>query len=133
MQFFPLIRHILFVSGLMAIASTDLANAEDSWRDLYRPQVRDGMPCRVMTPLSFAPNTNYPVIVSLHGAGGKGTDNKKQLKDWNRQLAEKQIRMDFPCYVVAPQADQLWNSEHLRKIQIGADVLRRPGPPAPNA
>lgn len=25
--------------------------------------------------------------------------------------------MDFPCYVVAPQADQLWNSEHLRKIK----------------
>ncbi len=117
MQLFPLIRHILFVSGLMVIASADLANAEDSWRDLYRPQVFDGMPCRVMTPLSFAPNKNYPVIVSLHGAGGKGTDNKKQLKDWNRQLAEKQIRTDFPCYTVAPQADQLWNSDHLRKIK----------------
>ena len=44
--------------------------------------------------------------------GGKGTNKKKQLKDWNRQLAEEKRRKDFPCYVVAPQAPSLWNGEH---------------------
>ena len=53
----------------------------------------------------------------LHGAGGKGTNNRKQLKDWNRQLADPKRRNQFPCYVVAPQAPGLWNGEQLKIIQ----------------
>jgi predicted peptidase len=84
---------------------------------LYEPQVFEGMPCRVMKPLKFDPKKTYPVILSLHGAGGKGSNNDKQLKDWNRQLAEEKRRNEFPCYVVAPQAAGLWNAEHLKKIK----------------
>ena len=84
---------------------------------MYAPQVFEGMPCRVMKPHEFDSEKSYPVIVSLHGAGGKGTNNNKQLKDWNRQLAEPQRRKDFPCYVVAPQATGLWNAQHFNKIK----------------
>jgi predicted peptidase len=93
------------------------ANAQERWDALYEPQVFEGMPYRVMKPLEFNSTKSYPVIVSLHGAGGKGTNNNKQLKDWNRQLAEEQRRKDFPCYVVAPQSAGLWNAEHLKNIQ----------------
>ena len=93
------------------------AVAQDRLYDLYEPQVFDEMPCRVMKPLAFDAGNSYPVIVSLHGGGGKGTENNKQLKDWNRQLAEQQRRKEFPCYVVAPQAADLWNAEHLKKIK----------------
>lgn len=93
------------------------ANAADPWDSVYEPQVFEGLPFRVMKPFGFDAKKNYPVIVSLHGAGGKGTNNDKQLKDWNRQLAEKERRKEFPCYVVAPQAPGLWNAEHLKKIQ----------------
>ena len=86
-------------------------------QDLYAPQVFQGMPVRVMKPLKFDERNKYPVIVSLHGAGGKGTNNGKQLKDWNRQLAGEQRRREFPCYVVAPQAAELWNADHLKKIK----------------
>ena len=75
------------------------------------------MPCRVMRPMGFDSAKRYPVIVSLHGAGGKGADNRKQLKDWNRQLADERRRTDFPCYVVAPQSTGLWNAEHLKQIK----------------
>ncbi len=93
------------------------ANAVERWDAPYEPQVFEGMPCRVMKPLGFDAQKSYPVIVSLHGAGGVGRNNDKQLKDWNRQLAEKPRRKDFPCYVVAPQAASLWNAEHLTKIK----------------
>ena len=109
-----MLKHITFCGMLLAGC---IASATERWDALYEPLVFEGMPCRVMKPLWFDSETSYPVIVSLHGAGGKGTDNKKQLKDWNRQLAEPQRRKDFPCYVVAPQADGLWNAEHLRKIK----------------
>lgn len=84
---------------------------------LYEPVEGAGLPCRVMKPINFDANKKYPVIVSLHGAGGKGTNNQKQLKDWNRQLAETERREQFPCYVVAPQAPDLWDAEMLKKVQ----------------
>ena len=117
MRIFSAIRFLPSIVCLITISLASLIQAQESWRDLYQPQVFDGMPCRIMTPLTVDANKDYPVIVSLHGAGGKGNNNKKQLKDWNHQLADEQRRKDFPCYVVAPQADELWNSGHLRKIK----------------
>ncbi|MDV6031504.1 MAG: prolyl oligopeptidase family serine peptidase [Phycisphaera sp. RhM] len=105
---------LIIAIALLLIGS--FANAQQ-WRELYEPRVFDGMPVRVMKPLGFDSNKNYPVIVSLHGAGGKGTNNQKQLKDWNRQLAESQRRKDFPCYVVAPQAAELWDSDDLKNVK----------------
>jgi len=49
------------------------------WVELYEPHADDEMPYRLMKPIHFDSNKLYPVIVSLHGAGGRGTDNRKQL------------------------------------------------------
>ncbi len=109
---------MLFAVVTICITSTPIAaNAQQRWQALYERQLFGGMPVRVMKPLGFDSNKNYPLIVSLHGAGGKGTNNDKQLKDWNRQLTEKPRRRDFPCYVVAPQAAELWNANHFEKIK----------------
>ena len=87
------------------------------WHDLYEPHVDDEISYRLMEPIGFDSDTRYPVIVSLHGAGGRGTDNRKQLKDWNRLLAEEQTRSDYPCYVLAPQSDRLWDREHFENVK----------------
>ena len=63
-----------------------------------------------MKPITDSSN-NYPVILLY--AGGKGTDNNKQLKDWNKQLAEKRVREKFPCYVGAA-GPWLVNAEELK-------------------
>ena len=49
--------------------------------------------------------------------GGRGTDNRKQLRGWNRLLAQEQRRSDYPCYVLAPQTTRLWDGAHLEKIK----------------
>ena len=108
---------MLAVTFILGFVFSATLNAAERWVDLYEPQVFDGMPCRVMKPFGFDSTKKYPLIVSLHGAGGKGTNNRKQLKDWNRQLAEPQRRKDFPCYVVAPQADDLWDGNDLRRTK----------------
>lgn len=109
------LNYLFCVAALLTIAVS--GNAQERLNTLYAPQVFEGMPCRVMRPLGFDAKNSYPVIVSLHGAGGRGINNDKQLKDWNRQLAEPQRRKDFPCYVVAPQANELWNADHLNKTK----------------
>ncbi len=112
----PYLVASLFVVSVFVGQSDSLCAAE-RWQTVYEPQVFEGMPCRVMKPFGFDSDKSYPLIVSLHGAGGKGINNDKQLKDWNRQLAEPQRRKDFPCYVVAPQSTGLWNAEHLEKTK----------------
>jgi len=81
------------------------AQNDRSWMDLYEPHADEEMPYRLMNPLDYDSSKRYPVIVSLHGGGGTGSDNLKQLKVWNQHLADEQRRQDFPCYVLAPQAD----------------------------
>lgn len=122
-------RKTMLVAILLGVTFTCLHAAAAQqrlareWMVLYEPHVHGGMPYRLMKPIDFDADESYPLIVSLHGGGGKGTDNRKQLKDWNRQLAEAQRRRDFPCYVLAPQADRLWDAEHLKHIKAIVKAL----------
>ena len=75
------------------------------------------MPYRLMKPIDFDTSRDYPVIVSLHGGGGRGTDNRKQLRGWNRILADERMRSEYPSYVLAPQSNRLWDSAHLARIK----------------
>jgi predicted peptidase len=67
------------------------------------------MPYRLFRP---ATNEKAPLVIYLHGSGGLGDDNLKQLIFGNRfgtrvwLLPENQKR--FPCYVVAPQTARGW-------------------------
>jgi predicted peptidase len=108
---------LILISSTFIQAQDQNSKASDRWSDLYEPLANDAMPCRLMKPLGFDADLSYPLIVSLHGGGGKGTDNKKQLKGWNRQLAEEKNRTDYPCYVLTPQADRLWDEQHFTEIK----------------
>ena len=46
--------------------------ASVNWVDLYEPHVDDEMPYRLMKPMGFDSSKRYPVIISLHGGGGRG-------------------------------------------------------------
>lgn len=61
-----------------------------------------GLPCRVLLPTPYEPQARrYPLVVSLHGSGERGSDNWAQLK--NGLSVFEQRRADHPCIVVAPQ------------------------------
>lgn len=67
------------------------------------------MPYRLFRPVNPG---KLPLVIYLHGSGGLGDDNEKQLglgnifgtRVW--LLPENQRR--FPCYVVAPQTNRGW-------------------------
>jgi len=67
------------------------------------------MPYRLFRPAS---REKLPLVLYLHGSGGLGDDNEKQLSLGNVfgtlswLLPENQQR--FPCYVLAPQTDRGW-------------------------
>ncbi len=58
---------------------------------------------RLMKPAAIEPDRKYPLVIFLHGAGERGTDNQKQLTYLPTQMAQSRYRERFPCFVLAPQ------------------------------
>lgn len=67
------------------------------------------MPYRLFKPEARG---KLPLVVFLHGSGGLGTDNAKQMETGNifgtRVWAMPEHQQKFPCYVLAPQTDRGW-------------------------
>lgn len=63
---------------------------------------------RLLKPITT--DQPMPLVVFLHGAGERGTDNRLQLLYLPDQLAQPRWRQRFPCYVLAPQCrpDRKW-------------------------
>ena len=67
------------------------------------------MPYRLFRP---AASGKLPLVMYLHGSGGLGTDNQKQMGLGNvfgtRVWALPENQKVHPCYVVVPQTDRGW-------------------------
>jgi len=74
------------------------------------------MPYRLFRPQAGG---ELPLVMYLHGSGGLGDDNEKQLGLGNifgtRVWALPQNQKRFPCFVVAPQTDRGWIRYDLSK------------------
>lgn len=58
---------------------------------------------RLLTPINAKKQTNYPLVLVLHGSGAIGTDNNAQLGVLAKLWAQNNIRETYPAYIVAPQ------------------------------
>ena len=67
------------------------------------------MPYRLFRPSAAG---RLPLVMYLHGSGGLGDDNEKQMGFGNifgtRLWALPETQQRFPCYVVVPQTDRGW-------------------------
>lgn len=118
---FPLLAYwvfyvALFISTFQTLKAQEM---QDSILNVFDANVYKELHYRLLKPINLDPQKKYPVIVSLHGAGGRGTDNAKQIKDskWVNYLAKNEIRLKYPTYIIAPQTTELWNETDLSKIK----------------
>jgi predicted peptidase len=61
------------------------------------------LPFRLLRPKNVARDEHYPLVVFLHGAGERGSDNNAQLKWCAKDFAKPEVRSKHPCFVVVPQ------------------------------
>lgn len=61
------------------------------------------IPCRLLRPDPLEPGRLYPLVVFLHGAGERGSDNTAQLAYLPTWMATPPYRQDYPCFLLAPQ------------------------------
>ncbi|MCA1624078.1 MAG: prolyl oligopeptidase family serine peptidase, partial [Acidobacteria bacterium] len=97
------------------------------------------VPYRLFIPEKYDSRKKYPLVLWLHGGGGRGSDNEKQITDGNTKgasvWAESRNQSRFPVIVVAPQCpeNEMWttiqpevkSSERLRLVVELIKELRK--------
>ena len=88
------------------------------------------MPYRLLKPLRTKPDQLYPLIISLHGSGGIGNDNRSNLRNWNGIMAQQSWREKYPCVVIVPQRKPggIWgpkpDDDRVKDYYVRNDLLK---------
>jgi poly(3-hydroxybutyrate) depolymerase len=94
----------LFIQGSLR-AQPEIAN-----KFVYRSHTHSGttLPYRLFIPDAYSSSRHYPLVLVLHGAGERGTDNSIQITNTRIATcwADSTAQLTHPCFVVAPQCPQ---------------------------
>jgi predicted peptidase len=102
------------------------------WKEMLEKKEfeKDGgtLPYRLMRPETVEAGKKYPLVIFLHGAGERGTDNEVQLVHGVKDFAKPEARKKYPCFLVAPQCPQgkQW-------VQVPWSADKHDMPPVPSA
>ena len=64
---------------------------------------KESLPYRLLRPAEYDKSRKYPLVLFLHGAGERGTDNRKQLVHGIADFSSPEAMKQRPCILVAPQ------------------------------
>ncbi len=71
----------------------------------------------------------YPLVIFLHGSGGSGTDNQKQMGGATAVFTKGENQAERPCFVLAPQCPNSkigWTKEVAGKLMaLIADLVEK--------
>ena len=72
----------------------------------------------ILKPAKIKPETKYPLVVSLHGSGGRGSEKWQGNCAANRALGKPENRQKYPCYIIAPTVgrNQRWDGAPLAAL-----------------
>lgn len=83
---------------------------------IYTSSSGKTIPYRLFVPAKYDSRKKYPLVLWLHGGGGRGSDNEKQITDGNTKgatvWAESRNQSRYPAFVVAPQCPEgeMWTT-----------------------
>ena len=110
-----------FLSMLIILSSINYSTGQD-FTKLFEAKVFSenniALPYRIMFPKNFNPKQKYPLIVFLHGAGERGSDNLKQLTHGASMFASDSVRDKYPAIVIFPQCE---TNSYWANVKINQD------------
>jgi len=93
-----LVVAILFLCGALG---------SSQWQDKYVAerlvQGQDTLSYRILYPKDFDRDQKYPLVLFLHGAGERGSDNAGQLVHGGELFAMDSLQQRYPAVVIFPQ------------------------------
>jgi len=88
----------------------------------------------ILKPAKIKPDTKYPLVVSLHGSGGRGNQNWQGNCAANMALGKPERRQKYPCYIIAPTVgrNERWSGAPLIALMelIKSSLKKHPIDPA---
>ena len=101
-----------FLPLFFALVFAPLVRAEDYEARTFTADDGAKLGYRLLAPKAVEAGKKYPLVLFLHGAGERGTDNAAQLKHGAPLFAKPEVREKYPCYVLAPQCppDKTWSA-----------------------
>jgi poly(3-hydroxybutyrate) depolymerase len=86
------------------------------------------IPYRLLVPQNYTKSQKYPLVLFLHGAGERGTNNSAQLVHGTKLYLDPVNRAKYPAFVLAPQCP-----EGKKWVDIPWDTDRAIQPREPSA
>lgn len=98
-------RLILALASCLGFVDADYLRAAELPLDkrTYTDAKGKTLPYRLLKPEEVDAKQKYPLVIFLHGAGERGTDNDKQLVHGVPEFAKPEHRKKYPCFLIAPQ------------------------------
>jgi poly(3-hydroxybutyrate) depolymerase len=92
---------------------------------------KNALKYRMIKPIGYLAGKKYPLVLFLHGAGERGSDNKITLVHAASEFADETRRKQYPCYVVIPQcpegqkwSDVDWTKESSDQPEVASPSMQ---------
>ena len=89
---------------LLLIATTSVFGQE--FKEELLVHQNDTLPYRILIPENYNSQSPFPLLLFLHGAGERGSDNKSQLVHGSFLFKSEDFRNNYPAIVVFPQCPE---------------------------
>jgi predicted peptidase len=78
------------------------------------------LPYQILLPKDYKPGKKYPLLVVLHGAGERGTDNDAQMKYGKSVFLDSLNRINYQAIVIFPQCpkESYWSSVKINRSTV---------------
>lgn len=98
---------LVALACILAISMTAVAEFEAK---IYESSNGTSLNYRIHLPENMDTNTQYSLVLFLHGAGERGNDNTKQLKHGAQNILAYSKKSNTPVIIIAPQcpAGEQW-------------------------
>lgn len=125
---------IKYLTLLMLCAHFSQAQDFSAYQKRFFIRSKDTLRYRILYPENYKKGESYPLVVFLHGAGERGSDNERQLVNGAGLFLRDSIRKRFPAIVIFPQCpvDSLWKVGEKLDLNPAFDpILNTFGPTTP--
>ena len=107
---------------LLLILVPAAVRADDNGATAFRPHMLAGshggsLPYSLFIPRNLDPSKKYPLVLFLHGADERGSDNRRQLRDIE-PWAKESIQSRYPCFIHGIGLDENDQIEEARWVQV---------------
>jgi predicted peptidase len=92
--------------------------ADDFEKTEYKSDSSRTLQYALLKPQKVEAGKKYPLLLSLHGAGGRGNKNWERNCFANKVLSGGEMRSKYPCFILAPTVSKQgsWKSESMDDV-----------------